>query len=84
MKRTLKKVALFFDDSDPQNKGYAYRAHYSDGHVDSGEYNELSATITPSAAELLHHCEAIAKDLGAIDCQTIFCRLTQTTTTTTI
>ena len=83
MERTLKKVALFFDDSDPQNEGYAYRAYYSDGHEESEAYDELSAIITPSIAELLYHCETIAENLGAVDCQTLVCHSTGTTTTTT-
>ena len=83
MQRTLKKVTLFFDDSDPQNEGYAYRAYYSDGHQESEAYDELSAIITPSIAELLYHCETIAENLGGIDCQTLVCHSTGTTTTTT-
>ena len=83
MERTLEKVTLFFDDSDPQNEGYAYRAYYSDGHEESEAYDDISPINTPSIAELLYHCEKIAEDLGGIDCQTLVCHLTGTTTTTT-
>lgn len=87
MQRTLKKVTLFFDDADPQNEGYAYRAYYSDCHQESEAYDELSEIITPSIAALLYHCETIAENLGGTDGETNFCHqencTTWTTTTTT-
>lgn len=83
MERKLMRVKLFFDESDPQNEGYAYRAYYSDGHQESEAYDEISTLITPSIATLLYHCEKIAEDLGGKNCQTLACHSTQTTTTTT-
>ena len=83
MERKLIRVKLFFDDSDAQNKGYAYRAYYSDGHQESEAYDEISTSITPSVSTLLYHCEKIAEDLGGKNCQTLVCHSTHTTTTTT-
>lgn len=74
------KVSLFFDESDPQNEGYAYRAYYSDGHEDSEAYDELPEIITPSIATLLYHCGKIAEDLGGVDGETNFCHQENCTT----
>lgn len=71
--RKLTSVKLFFDASDPQNEGYAYRACYSDGHQESEAYDEISASITPSTATLRDHCETIAEGLGGVDGETNFC-----------
>jgi len=71
--RKLTKVRLFFDESDQQNEGYAYRAYYSDGHEESEAYDELSDIITPSIGTLLYHCETIAENLGGTDGGTNFC-----------
>ena len=78
--RKLTSVGLFFDKSDPQNEGYAYRAYYSDGHEDSEGYDDIPAIITPSPASLLYHCETIADDLGGVDGETNFCQQTNCTT----
>ncbi len=72
--RKLTKVRLFFDESDSQNEGYAYRAYYSDCHQESDSYDEISTLLTPSIATLLYHCEKIAEDLGGTDGETNFCR----------
>ena len=72
--RKLTKVKLFFDASDPQNEGYAYRAYNSDNHQESEAYDEISTLITPSIATLLYHCETIAEGLGGVDGETNFCR----------
>ncbi len=74
------KVSLFFDESDPQNEGYAYRAYYSDGHEESEAYDDISPIITPSIATLLYHCEKIAEDLGGTDGETNFCHQENCTT----
>jgi len=78
--RKITKVRLFFDESDPQNEAYAYRAYYSDGHQESEAYDQLSAIITPSIATLLYHCETIAEDLGGVDGETNFCHQENCTT----
>ena len=78
--RKLTSVKLFFDESDPQNKGYAYRAYYSDGHEESDGYDQLSAIIAPSIAGLLYHCESIAEGLGGVDGGTDFCHQESCTT----
>ncbi len=83
MERKLMRVKLFFDDSDPQNEGYAYRAYYSDNHQESEAYDEISTLITPSISTLLYHCETIAENLGGKNLQTLVCHSTQTTITTT-
>lgn len=71
--RKLTSVKLFFDASDPQNEGYAYRACYSDGHQESEAYDEISVNAIISIAGLLYHCETIAEGLGGVDGETNFC-----------
>ena len=77
--RKLTEVKLFFDDSDQQNLGYAYRAYYSDGHQDSGPYDDIASPITPAC--LLFHCESLAGNLGGnLLGEANHCKKTNTTT----
>lgn len=78
--RKITKVSLFFDESDPQNEGYAYRAYYSDGHEESEAYDDISPIIWALIATLIYHCEKIAEDLGGTDGETNFCHQENCTT----